>query len=145
MFFLKKYLYKKLGYIIHTLRKNYGWDDDTIIDLVEEHGLVWLSDQYRYCKEDEVQYWNLHLNVIQFAKTPDSRKGANIMVKAERELRDNILRAFAPWRNAHEERRKAFERKHGVKAGEIVIVAGAGEAGLAKELAGDDNIRIVKG
>jgi len=130
---------------MHTLRKTYGWLDSQIIDEVEVRGVDWLMSQYRYCKEDELNNWSILLNVVPIARTPLSKDVGKAIGKAEQEIRNNLISVFTPWRNAHEERRKAFKRKYGLESGEIGIVLGAGEAGLGKDLAGGNDIKIIKG
>lgn len=85
------------------------------------------------------------MNMIPTARTPLSSKVGKAMGKVEKELRGNLLSIFTPWKNAHEERRKAFENKYGIKSGEIAIVLGDGEGGLGKALAGKNDVKIVKG
>lgn len=129
---------------MHTLRKTYGWQDEYIIDAVEKRGMNWLNKQYRFCKEDEFLNWNIYLNIIPFARTPWSKAGSKSMIKAEKELRASLLETFTPWKNAHEERKKAYKKKYGIKPGEIAIVYGAGEKDIAKSIANKDT-KIVKG
>jgi len=129
---------------MHTIRKVYGWKDEDILDMVEEEGMGWLNKQYRFCKEDELQNWTIQMNIIPFARTPWSKAGGKAMNKAEKEFRTSLMSAFTPWKNAHEERRKAYKKKYGIGAGEIAIVYGAGEAGLARSVANKDT-KIVKG
>lgn len=130
--------------MLHTLRKSYGWLDSQIIDEVERQGTDWLMNQYRYCKEDELGKWNILLNIVPIARTPLSKEVGKAMSKAEESIRSNLISVFTPWRNAHEERRKAFKARYGLKSGEIGIVLGDGEAGLAKDLKGNSNVKIVK-
>lgn len=84
------------------------------------------------------------MNVVPFARTPLSKDVGKAMINSEKEFRTNLLKGLTPWRNAHEERRKSFAKKYGIKPGEIAIVYGKGEAGLAKDLANKDT-KIVKG
>jgi len=138
-------LYRRAGYVIHTLRKAYGWTDEYFFDKVEELGLDWIVEQFRWVKEDDSLKWNMLLNIIPVARTPLSKEVGSAMNKSEKSIRKHILEAFTPWKSAHEERRKMFESKYGIKSGEMAIVYGAGEAGLAKDLAKDSGVRIVKG
>lgn len=84
------------------------------------------------------------LNVVPIARTPLSKEVGKALGKAEESIRDNLIKVFTPWRNAHEERRKAFKARYGLEAGEIGIVYGAGEAGLAKDLAGENKVKTIK-
>lgn len=84
------------------------------------------------------------MNITPFGRTPWSKAGGKAMAKAEKEFRVSLMSAFTPWKNAHEERRKAYRRKYGIKSGEIAVVYGAGEADLAKSVA-NKGTKIVKG
>jgi len=129
---------------MHTLRKAYQWSDKYIFDVVEDRGIDWITEQYRYIKEDELQKWTIMMNIVPFARTPLTKKGGKAMVEAERNFGQALMKAITPWKNAHEERKKRFERKYGVKPGEIAIVYGAGESNIAKSLANKDT-KLIKG
>lgn len=84
------------------------------------------------------------LNVVPFARTPLSKEVGKSMISSEKEFRTNLLRGITPWKNAHEERRKAYKKKYGINPGEIAIVHGRGEYEVAKSFANKDT-KIVKG
>ena len=84
------------------------------------------------------------MNIVPFARTPLSKKVGKSMIDSEKHFAEALMRAFTPWKNAHEERKKRFERQYGVKPGEIAIVYGKGEAAIARSLA-NENTKLVKG
>ena len=127
------------------MRINYGWEEEYMFDLIDANGFDWLNKQFRYCRQDEYQRYNILMNIVPFARTPLSKEVGKAMIKAEKAFGESLMKVFTPWRNAHEERRKAFRKRYGVKPGEIAVVYGAGEAGLAKDLAGGADVKIVKG
>jgi hypothetical protein len=107
-----------------------------------EFGFLWLQDQYRLCKEAELQDWNILSSIIPLARTPMSKEGGRAMEKASKKLSKMLMEALTPWINAHEERRKEYMRKYGVRPGEIVILD-SGD-GVAQHLKNKDT-RIIKG
>ena len=106
--------------------------------------MKWLNQQYRFCKEDEFQSWNVYMNIIPFARTPWSKAGGKAMIRAEKDFRTSLMAVFTPWKNAHEERKKAYKKKYGIESGEIAVVYGTGEIGVAKSIA-NKGTKIVKG
>ena len=127
------------------MRKTYGWKEEYMIDLIESKGIGWLNKQFRFIREDEYTKWNIIMNIIPIARTPLSKQVGKSLTKADRQIRENLMRMFTPWKNAHEERRKAFQAKYGIKPGEIVVIESSGEAGLGRAIAGDNTVKIVKG
>ena len=103
-----------------------------------------MHKQFRYCKEDEFQSWSIMMNIVPFARTPLSKDTGKAMHRAETDFRKSLMGGITPWRNAHEERRKQYKKKYGIESGEIAIVYGKGEAGLAKDLA-NKGTKVVKG
>jgi len=83
------------------------------------------------------------MNIIPTARTPLSKEVAKSLSNAEKEIRTNLAAVLTPWKNAHEERRKNYASKYGIKPGEIAVVYGKGEADIAKSFATKDT-RIVK-
>ena len=71
-----------------------------------------------------------------------TKEGGRAMQKATRDFNKLLVSALTPWRNTHEERRKRYERKYGMKPGEIIILD-SGD-GVAQHLK-NKNTRIVKG
>lgn len=130
--------------MVHTLRTNYGWKDEYMVDKIEERGMGWLFEQYKICKENELSDWRILKSVLPIARTPLSKKSGRAMSKHERELDKTLVASLCPWKDVHAERVRMYKEKYGIESGEIAIVD-TGD-GVANSLKGDDeNIRIVRG
>ena len=130
--------------MVHTLRTNYAWKDEYIVDKVEERGMRWLQEQFKLCKEGELEEWKIFKLMLPIARTPLSKKAGRAMMNTEKKLDRALVQAITPWKDLHAERRRMMKEKYGIESGEIAIVD-TGD-GVASALRGDDeNIRIVKG
>lgn len=102
-----------------------------------------MIEQYKLCKESELDDWRVFKSILPIARTPLSKKSGRAMMKHEKQMDKILIQALTPWKDLHAERKRMYKKKYGLESGEIAIVD-SGD-GVAEKLKGDDDYRIVRG
>lgn len=92
------------------------------------YGMGWLEQQYKLCMEGMRFDYAILTQVIPLARTPMDKKSGKAMEKFAKDVQKALSRILTPW----EDELKNRMRRHGnVNPGEVTVILGPGEGGLA--------------
>lgn len=115
--------------MLHDVRSAYGWTNDTILEHVEQLGVAWLIQTWRYIQEDRIERYQVMAMIAPISRSIQDAKGARWMKDYTNSV-DKTLREALPWKGQQRSSKLANLRASGkIKPGEVVVMLEAGESG----------------